>query len=268
MGVRTQVTLRNALLKMQPHLLQARDQNLNEADTVIRVVKVFENVLGYDALSEISRELQMRDKFLDLVIKIDDIVKLIVEVKAAGVTLRDRHIEQAYNYASRNNFRWVVLTNGVVWNLYHLTFEEGVEYECAFSVDLSKGDINVAAENLAILHRESIKSDGLEEFWERKSALSPISIGRSLFHEEVLKAIRREVRRDAGILIDSEDLASAIREMLSQEVREQIGPLKVRKRRQSRVPKTPSECGKNSSTSPVSAGEVPLIPTEGMPDKT
>jgi hypothetical protein len=156
----------------------------------------------------------------------------------------------------------------VVWNLYHLTFEEGVEYECAFSVDLSKDDINVAAENLAILHRESIKNDGLEEFWERKSALSPISIGRSLFHEEVLKAIRREVRRDAGILIDSEDLASAIREMLSQEVREQIGPLKVRKRRHSIEPKTPSECGKNSSKLPVSAGEVPLIPTEGMPDKT
>jgi hypothetical protein len=34
--------------KFVPHLLAARDQDLNEADIVVRLVKVFEDVLGYD----------------------------------------------------------------------------------------------------------------------------------------------------------------------------------------------------------------------------
>jgi hypothetical protein len=115
------------LKKFLPHLLQAQCDNLNEADTVQRLIKVFEEVLGYDSLTEISRETQ--NKYVDVALKVDGVTRLLVEAKAAGVTLRDRHIEQAQSYASRNNCQWVLLTNGVVWQLYHLTIEEGIEYE-------------------------------------------------------------------------------------------------------------------------------------------
>jgi hypothetical protein len=50
-----------------------------------------------------------------------------IEAKSAATTLRDRHIDQAESYAAKDNIRWVLLTNGVVWSLYHLTFEEGIE---------------------------------------------------------------------------------------------------------------------------------------------
>lgn len=223
--------VKRSLKKLVPHLLEARDQNLNEADTVHRIIKVFEDVLGYDALNEISRETQLKGKYIDIALKIDNVIRLLVEAKAAGVTLRHRHIEQAYSYASRNNFRWILLTNGIVWNLYHLTFEEGIEYEVAFSIDLSEDDYDTAVEYLSLLHRDCIKSGGFEDFWEKQMALAPVSIGKAIFHEDVLNRIRREIRREAGILIDSEDLAAAIRSMLSQETREQIGPLKIYKKR-------------------------------------
>jgi hypothetical protein len=103
------------------HLLQAKSDNLNEADTVMRVSKVFEDVLGYSAMTEISRETNIKDKYVDLAIKLEASIRLLVEVKAAGTTLRDRHIEQAERYASEGNHRWVVLTNGTAWNLYRLT---------------------------------------------------------------------------------------------------------------------------------------------------
>src|SRR5437867_4244805 len=122
-----------ALKHYVPILLQAQRDNMNEADTVQRLVKVFEDVLGYDSLSEISREAEVKNKYVDVTLKIDGVVRLLVEAKAAGVVLRDRHIDQAQAYASRNNFQWVLLTNCVTWNLYHLTFEEGIEYERAFS---------------------------------------------------------------------------------------------------------------------------------------
>src|SRR3990172_4463083 len=223
--------IRRALKKFHPILLQAQRDNLNEADTVQRVVKFMEEVLGYDALTEISREAQLKSKYIDIALKVDGVTKLLVEVKAAGVTLRDRHIEQAQMYASRNNFRWVILTNGVMWNLYHLTFDEGIEYERAFSVDLTGDDLDSSAEQLGILHHNAIRKNEHEEFWARRAALSPVSIGRALFQLDVLRRIRREIRREEGLLIDPEDLAVALHSMLSLEAREQIGPPGVRKRR-------------------------------------
>lgn len=43
---------------------EARDSNLNEADTVLRLCRFFEEVLGYDGLRDISREAEMKNKFV------------------------------------------------------------------------------------------------------------------------------------------------------------------------------------------------------------
>jgi len=242
---KTEYGIRKSLRKHIPYLIRAQEQNMNEADTVFRVVKICEEVLGYDPLKEISRETQIKRKYIDLVLKIDNVIKLLIEVKAAGIVkLRDRHIEQAYNYASRNNYRWILLTNGVVWNLYHLTFEKGIEFELAFSIDLGKDDYNKAVEYMSILHRDCIKSNGLEKFWEITVALASASIGKALFHEDILMNIRREIKRRTGILIDTEDIALAIRNMFSQETREQIGPLKIWKKRRQRKPTNKSNISK------------------------
>ncbi|MDP3936675.1 MAG: type I restriction enzyme HsdR N-terminal domain-containing protein [Deltaproteobacteria bacterium] len=218
------------------------------------MIKVFEDVLGYDALSEISRETQVKGKYIDIALKIAGVVKVIVEAKAAAVTLRERHIEQAEQYASKNNFEWVLLTNGVVWNLYHLTFDEGIESVLAFSADLSSDEnFDGSAKCLGILHRQSIKKGELDQFWEQKTALSPASIGRALFQEDVIRVIRREIRRGEGILADPEDLAEALRRMLSSEAREAMGPLKVKKRRSKRprtTPITPAAEGSNEASPP------------------
>lgn len=230
------VDIRKPLKKMLPYLIQAQADKLNEADTVQRLIKFFEDVLGYDPMSDISREAEMKKKFVDVVLKIEGVVRLLVEAKAADETLRDRHIEQAQSYASRNNYKWVLLTNGVVWNLYHLTFEEGIEYERAFSVDLSKSEtLDEAMGFLTLLHKQAMKKDELEDFWTRSRALSPLSIGKAILHERVLRLIRREIRKDGGLLIDPEDLADAIHKMWSAEVREQIGPVRIRKRRARRA---------------------------------
>ena len=226
------VDIRKPLKKFLPHLQQARADNLNEADTVQRLIKVFEEVLGYDGLTDISREAEMKGKYVDVVLKIEGVIRLLVEAKAAGETLREKHIEQAESYASRNNYHWVLLTNGVTWNLYHLTFDEGIEYDRAFTVDLSETDtFEHASDMLALLHKQAIKKGELERFWERKTALNPASIGKALFLEDVLMIIRREIKRDTGVLIDAEDLAAEIHKMLSTEARELVGPLKIRKRR-------------------------------------
>jgi hypothetical protein len=226
------VDIRKPLKKFIPLMEEARDDGLNEADTVLRLCRFFEEVLGYDGLRDISREAELKGKYVDVCVKIDGRVRLLVEAKAGNVRLRDKHIEQAQSYASRNNYRWVLLTNGIDWYLYHLTFDEGIEYERAFAISLTaEGDLDDAATKLALLHKKSLAKGQLDEYWDMTTALGASSIGRALFHENVLMLIRREIRRDGGVLIDREDLAKALHEMFTPEARENIGPLKVRRRR-------------------------------------
>jgi len=256
------VDVKKSLKKLLPHLIKGKEDNLNEADTVQRIIKMFEEVLGYDPMSEITRETQVKDKYVDVAIKVDGATRLLIEAKAAGVILRDRHIEQAQHYAAEANMPWVILTNSVTWNLYHLSFEEGIEYIRAFSVDLSVDPIDQAAELLGLFHRQSMKKGELEQFWEHHVALSPESIGRALFTEGTLKLIRREIRRREGVLIDEEDLAKAIHGMLSTEAREQIGPPRVR--RKSKPKARPSPALGSAPSLPDAPGEAATISRKAL----
>ena len=118
----------------------ARDREANESDTVMFLVKFFEDVMGYDSLAgEISKEVAIKDRYVDFGIKLNGSIRFLVEAKAASNKgLRDKDIEQAENYAARSGIKWVVLTNGVEWQLYHLTFNEGegIAHDLAFETNL------------------------------------------------------------------------------------------------------------------------------------
>ena len=103
-----------------------------------------------------------------------------------------------------------------------------------FALDLASEPVEKASELLGLLHRQSIRNGEHEKFWQRHAALSPESIGKALFTEEVLRFIRREIRRREGLLVDEEDLASAIHTMFSPEARERIGPMRVRRKKRSK----------------------------------
>jgi predicted type IV restriction endonuclease len=225
--------IRPAVRKFARHFNELRASKANESDTVDRLRHFFEEVLGYDRIKDISSETEMKGKYVDLCLKVNDNICMLVEAKAAAIELRIRQIDQAKHYAAENGFRWVLLTNGVEWNLYHVTFneDEGIEYDPAFAISLADEKLDKAVESLTLLHKRSVAKDGLERFWERKSALCAGSIGKAIFHESVLKTLRREIYRICEVRIDPEDLAQAVQSMFSQEAREEIGPLRIRKTR-------------------------------------
>jgi hypothetical protein len=223
--------IRASLRKFARHFNDLREAKANESDTVAMLRRFFEEGLGYDGVKDISSETEMKGKYVDLCLKIDGNICLLVEAKAAAMQLRVRQIDQAKHYASENGFRWVLLTNGVDWNLYHVSFDEneGIEYDPAFEVTFADVKLNEAVEKLSLIHKRSINRDGLERYWERISALCAGSIGKAIFNESVLKVLRREIRRQCEVLIDPEDLAVAVHNLFSQEARDEMGPLRIRK---------------------------------------
>jgi len=260
--------IRRALKKFLPHLLRARDDGLNEADTVQRLVLFFHEVLGYDQFEEITREAQIRDKFVDLAIKLDGKIRLLVEAKSAATTLRDRHLEQAERYAAEGNYPWALLTNGLTWKLYHLTFDEGIEYVKVFEIELGSDEAgDDSCERLALLHRSSLLKGELEEFWAHRQALDAESIGKALFTENTLRLIRRNIRRREGLLIDVEDLATAIRDMFSVETREKIGAVRIQRQRRVRKKADAAQgppAAPSATSEPTQAG-IPVSPVAPPP---
>lgn len=221
------------LKKYIPVFQQAHDQAMNESDTSMRISKFCETVLGYDVFNEISREHAVKDRNVDYAIKIDGKVLFFIEVKQAGVTLKEKHIEQASNYAANAGVTWILLSNGLNWNMYHLTFEEGIQVELIWSVDLLNCDFKTSATKLGMLHRKNILRGELDDYFEKRKILSPKSIIQSMFHENTLRLIRAHLKKSSGVKIDEEELVENIKAMISKETWELIGDVKIIRKRKS-----------------------------------
>jgi predicted type IV restriction endonuclease len=227
-------SLRKSLLQYVNLFQEGRQRNINEADTVMYLTKFFTDILGYDLFTEITKEFQVRDRYCDVAIKVKGEVKFLVEAKAMPLALSDKHIEQAENYASRAGIRWVILTSGISWRLYHLTFEtNGIEHDLAFEVNLTpESNLEEVWRCLSLLARESVLDGTLESFWLQKKTLSPVSLINALFTEEVLNRIKRELRRKSEVRLDLKDVATSLRRLLNPEVLTE--DLKIRKAKKKR----------------------------------
>ena len=187
------------LKRLQPIMISAKARDVNEADTVTIVVDLLSEMFGYDRYSEITREFAIRKTFCDLAIKIDGKVCLLIEVKAIGLELKDNHVRQAVDYAANEGIEWVSLTNGLVWQVYRVSFEKPISYEKVFDVDLTS--INPRKKNeveaLYILSRDGIRKSALDEYHTQKQVMSRYTFGALLCSEPTLAILRRELKRIA-----------------------------------------------------------------------
>jgi hypothetical protein len=245
-------TVTQQLKKFADAFREARERGATESDTVMFLVKFFEEILGYDPFKgEISKELAIKERYCDIALKIEGTVRILVEAKAAGLKgLVDRNIEQAENYASKAGIRWVALTNGIEWKLFHLSWaeNEGITHDLAWQANLldeMDADIEALWEKLSLLARTAVQKGSLDDYWERKKALSPRSVVRVMFCEDVLTVVRRELNRNAPARLEMEDVFIAVRDVLSKEALLDAGDITIKKRRKKRrkVTKTDAMTG-------------------------
>lgn len=225
------VDITRDIRKYIPIFQQAREQNINEAETSLRIGKFLEDVLGYDVFQDITKEHTIKDRYVDYAVKLNGKIAFFIEVKQAGVDLREKHIEQASNYAANAGVSWIVLTNGCAWQLYHLTFEDGIQSDLILSADLLTEDIKDASFKIAHLHKKSILKGEHEEYYARVKVLSPSSIIQAIFQENTFRMIRGHLRKMSGITVEEQDLISGIKAMLSSEAWESIGDVKVKRKK-------------------------------------
>lgn len=222
----TKVSARLAagLKRFQPILDSARARDVSEADTVTIVKDVLAEVLGYDKYAELTSEHAIRGTYCDLAVKIEGKLAWLIEVKAAGVELKDGHVKQAIDYAANQGCEWVALTNGVRWLVYRVGFGKPIESTQIAEIDVAT--LNPRKEDdlslLWLLSKEGWLKSHLEDFAAQQEALSKYSIGALLTSDSVLSVLRRELRRiNPETRIDMEQIEAVLRaEVLKREILE------------------------------------------------
>jgi len=204
-------------------LADAKDRDVHESDTVTIVVDILSDVFGYDKYSDITSEQAIRGTFCDLAIKQDGSVKFLIEVKAVGLTLRENHLRQAVNYGANQGIPWVVLTNGLRWEVYRIKFEQPIAHEevCAFDfLDLSPRRAD-AHETLYLLCKEGLGQSAMESFHEHVQVVNRFIVGALLASEPVLSVVRRELKRLApDSRVTMEEVAQLLPAVLKRDVLE------------------------------------------------
>lgn len=201
----------------QKVLERAVKRDINESDTVTIVTDMLSRLFGYDKYSEITSEYAVRSTYCDLAVEVDGSVRFLIEVKAVGLQLKDTHLRQAISYGAQHGIQWVVLTNGNTWEIHKIKFERPVGSELLCSFDFLELSPRKEEDQgmLFLLCKEGLSKDVIEEYHEHVLGVNKFVIGAVLQTEDLIKLIRRELRRvSPGISVD----LSEVEEILVSEV--------------------------------------------------
>jgi len=209
----------------------------NEAETRRRVERIFENVMGYDVLKYLTRERAVKGagetEHVDFAIQLeqgpDARPIVIIELKRVGIELSKKHLGQVTSYAIDAGCEWILLTNGREWKVYHVEFGQPPKVEILDSWNLLEDEIGKLVRKFEIISYKSLKRDGLNKTWKRVKVLAPRSLLAAIITEDTLRAIRRNLRKNTGILVNNEEVYIGIRKLLNEAAAVAMSNIKIPK---------------------------------------
>ena len=194
-------------------LKTAKDRDVNESDTVVIVTDMLSSVFGFDKYTEITSEYAIRGTFCDLAVEVDGNVEYLIEVKAIGLNLSETHLRQAVGYGAQHGIQWVILTNGVNWEIYRIKFEKPLGHDLLteFNIlDLSPRK-REDQEILFLLCKEGLSKAVIEDYHEHVRSVNKFVISAILQTEVSLNLVRRELKRVAkGVKVDTKEIETIL----------------------------------------------------------
>jgi predicted type IV restriction endonuclease len=214
--------IERSIAKFQPVLRDARDRDVNESDTSGIIIDMLAELFGYEKYQEVTSELAIRGTFCDLAIRVDNKIEFLIEVKAIGTTLKESHLRQVRDYGANNGVPWVILTNGMMWRVFKIRFEQPISYDLVCDLDFSsmEGKLEGDQEKVFIICKEGISKDAREQFYEKTRSLNRFVLGALVLSDEVVSVIRRELKKVSdGFLVAPEDIKQVLEnEVLKRDV--------------------------------------------------
>jgi len=274
---KVETRIKDALKRFQPILRSALDRDVNESDTVSIVTDLLGEVFGYDKYHEVTSEHMIRGTYCDLAVTVEGKLCVLIEIKAIGLDLKDKHLRQAANYAANQGCEWVALTNGIIWQIYKMEFGQHIREDLVMEYNLLELNSRLAstAELLYPLTREGAMKSALSDYYAQKQATSRFVLGALIMSDPVVGVIKRELKKvSPGVKIGNDDIKELLaREVLKREVTEgdkaaeackKVGRIQTR---QVKVPaKREVKCNEDSPGVVADEDETPsiLLPRESQ----
>ncbi len=199
--------------RFQRILKAAKNRDINESDTVVIITDMLSSVFGFDKYSDITSEYAIRSTFCDLAVKLKGDVKYLIEVKAIGLDLKETHLRQAVGYGAQHGIQWVVLTNGVDWEVNRIKFERPISHDelCTFNFLKMNPRNKEDQEILFLLCKEGLSKAAITEYHEHIKSVNKFMIGAILQSETGLNMVRRELRRvSPGLRVELDEIEAII----------------------------------------------------------
>ena len=194
------------------------DSDAVEANTRLLVTDFLCEALGFDKYTDLDAELNVKGDFADYGIRIGGQLSAIVEVKRIKQVLNSTHLRQAESYALREGVEWVFLTNGQIWQMYHVDPKKNdkSDLQLILEVDLLDPSSRTPkkVDSLVYFSKEFTAKGRVEELWKAKAALAPKVVIDAILSQESLLAVKREIRRKTKENVDIDELKSVVKTLL------------------------------------------------------
>lgn len=193
---KTKKRLVESLKKYQKVVKGAYGKDVNESDTSVIVTDMLCDMFGYDKYTEVTTETAIRGTFCDLAVSVNKKIKLLLELKAVGLDLKDMHTKQAIDYAANKGIDWVILTNAREWHIYRVSFGKPINKELVSQFDLS--DLSARSqkdmETLFSLTKEGLAKSALSDYYDQSQTTNRYVLGNLLVADGVINVLKREVK--------------------------------------------------------------------------
>ncbi len=222
--IKVRERLVSGIKKFSKILEDARVRDINESDTVVIVTDMLSDLFGYEKYSEITSEFSVRGTYCDLATRINGKLQYLIEVKSIGNELKENFVKQAVDYAANEGVDWVILTNGLKWIVYKVTFSKPIDKEKVIDIDFSQIDYKNEdhLDTLFCLSKEGCGKSVLEEFHIQQQVLSKYFIGNVILTEPILAVIKKVLKKLApDVKTDTVQISKVIiQEVLKREILE------------------------------------------------
>lgn len=203
--------IRSAIKKFSKPLADLCARDANEGDTRLLITDFLCEGLGYDKYVDLTTEYRVKGEFADFGIRIDQQMVAFIEVKRVNTKLSDKHLRQVQSYALNEGCAWVLLTNGHVWQIYHITAALPVVTDLVLEADMLRDqNMNHKVNDFFVLSREAMKRGLVNELYEARRATSPKSLTQVLLSEPVVSAIRKELKRRTNHNLDAAQITELL----------------------------------------------------------
>ncbi|MBA4312521.1 MAG: hypothetical protein C0417_07815 [Chlorobiaceae bacterium] len=241
--------LLSSIKEYRKKFLIGKYSELDESGTRLMINSFLTDVLGFTSIEEVKTEYMIRGTYADYVIQVSGKQYFIVEVKAMGLELSQKHLRQAVNYAANEGIEWTLLTNGKRFDFYKIIFDKPIDYRKVFSVDLSDvKQFRVAVENIQYITKQLIFRKGLEHLWDKCAALEPSNISRLLYSKYIINFLRRQLRKTHKSKFTDDEIKGVVTRVIEEKV-ESAKPQRKKRRRRTKNIKSIPASRQSASTS-------------------